>query len=500
MSSNRPWWSGCLVAAAYIIGGLLVLGLVSTTLSLFGIALGLLGAVLAYKSPTYRLWLQHQRGYSRRLSKLPGFGDSGPGTLAVSTLLYLLPISFIFWFLYGGSLRSESMIYIIFFGLLGAILLYGWFIRGWGLDRSITISPPALEGIDLIPTVFNEVRSTNYMLIPVVLAVISPFLCFGAAALFFPEEAIEIASQVEADSPVVVDEPSVIDSPPQPILTSTFTIEPSVTLEPSSTPSPLPSATAFYEGMEEAIVVGVIDGDTIEVKIDGVTQQLRYIGIDTPEVGQPYFEESDQANRSLLQIGGVVYLEQDVSEVDKFGRLLRYVYLPNETFVNGALVAVGMAFSKAYSPDIKHQGFLNQLEAEAKEAEVGMWETILYTPTPEPGTPVINIIVDFTCSQFNSPGDDNDSKEEEYACFTNRGSSSVSMTGWKVVDEFGWTFTFPSFTLSSNSSVRVRTGCGSNSASDLYWCKGGSAVWNNGGDTVHLYDQSSNLIVKRSYQ
>ena len=252
--------------------------------------------------------------------------------------------------------------------------------------------------------------------------------------------------------------------------------------------------------MEEAIVVGFIDGDTIEVEINEVTQQLRYIGIDTPEVEQPYFEESDQANRSLLQIGGIVYLEKDVSEVDKFDRLLRYVYLPNETFVNGALVAMGMAFSKAYPPDIKHQKFLNQLESEAKEAEVGMWETILFTPTPEPDAPAINIIVDFTCSQFNSPGDDNYSKEEEYACFANRGSSSVDMTGWKVVDEFGWTFTFPSFGLPPNSSVKVRTGCGTNSSTDLYWCKSGSAVWNNSGDTVHLYDQSSNLIVKRSYQ
>ncbi len=499
MSTKRPWWRGCLVAMAFVIGGLLVLVLVSTTLSIFGFAFAVLGATLAYTSPTYRLWLQNQRGYSQRLSKLPGLGDSGPGTLAASTILYLLPLSFIFWVIFGDTVRSETLIYLLFTGLLGAFILYGWLIRGWGLDASIPSGHPDLEGIDLIPTIIQEARSTNYMMIPVALAIISPLLCVGAGALFFPKEVPETTSQVVAESQEDID--IVLEAEPasQPTSTNTFTPEPSATLEPSFTPSPLPSVTPFYEGMEEATVVGLIDGDTIEVEIDGATYRLRYIGIDTPEVGQPYFEESDQANRSLLQIGDVVYLERDISEVDNFGRLLRYVYLPNETFVNGALVAIGVAFSKAYPPDIKHQELLNKLETEAKEAEVGMWETILFTPTPEPSAPVINIIVDLTCSQFNSPGDDNYTKEEEYACITNRGSNSVNMTGWKVVDEFGWTFTFPTFTLSSQSSVKVRTGCGTNTATDLYWCKSGSAVWNNGGDTVHLYDQSSNLIVKRSY-
>jgi hypothetical protein len=74
------------------------------------------------------------------------------------------------------------------------------------------------------------------------------------------------------------------------------------------------------------------------------------------------------------------------------------------------------------------------------------------------------------------------------------------MTGWTVIDEYGWKFNFPSFTLTPGSTVRVVTGCGTNTADTLYWCKGGGgAVWNNDGDTVHLFDTAGNLIAEYSY-
>lgn len=273
----------------------------------------------------------------------------------------------------------------------------------------------------------------------------------------------------------------------------------------TDTPPLTPTATAassnppFADGMEKATVVGLIDGDTIEVEIDGVRKTLRYIGIDTPEVGQPYFEESDRANRDLVPIGSIVYLEKDISETDPFDRILRYVYLPNETFVNGALAAMGMAFVKAYPPDTKHQEFLFTLEDQAKSDQAGMWSTILYTPTPELSAPAINLIIDRSCSQFDSPGNDNETKEQEYVCITNKGSSSVDMDGWRIVDEVGHTYRFRNFLLGAGASVKVRTGCGSDSSTDLYWCFGQSAIWNNGGDTASLYDESSQLITDLSY-
>jgi hypothetical protein len=123
------------------------------------------------------------------------------------------------------------------------------------------------------------------------------------------------------------------------------------------------------------------------------------------------------------------------------------------------------------------------------------------TPTPEPTKPPqVRVDVDIPCCQFNAPGDDSKNREEEWVCFKNEGDRAVDMTGWTLVDEHGWTYTFPQFTLAPASTVRVVTGCGTSTADTLFWCKEGStAVWNNDGDTVHLYDTAGNLVARYSY-
>ncbi len=91
---------------------------------------------------------------------------------------------------------------------------------------------------------------------------------------------------------------------------------------------------------ETALVTRLIDGDTIEVSIDGNTYTVRYIGIDTPEDGQPYSSEGASFNE-LLVGGKTVTLIKDVSETDRYDRLLRYVIVGN-TFVNYRLVEKGL--------------------------------------------------------------------------------------------------------------------------------------------------------------
>ena len=122
---------------------------------------------------------------------------------------------------------------------------------------------------------------------------------------------------------------------------------------------------------DTARVIQVIDGDTITLEGG---QRVRYIGIDTPEV-HPQLEafglEAWQANRELVE-GKTVRLEQDMSQTDKYGRLLRYVYV-NDIFVNAELVRIGLAEAKAYPPDTKYQDYLEKLEQAAREAGRGMW-------------------------------------------------------------------------------------------------------------------------------
>ncbi len=101
---------------------------------------------------------------------------------------------------------------------------------------------------------------------------------------------------------------------------------------------------------------------------------MRYIGIDAPEI-HPDLEtfgiEAWQTNQRLIE-GKEVRLERDVSETDKYGRLLRYVWV-DDILVNAELVKQGLARAKAYPPDTKYQDYLKQMEAEAREASLGMW-------------------------------------------------------------------------------------------------------------------------------
>ena len=128
----------------------------------------------------------------------------------------------------------------------------------------------------------------------------------------------------------------------------------------------------------EAQVTEVVDGDTIKVTVDGQSYTLRYIGIDTPETVHPdkpvewMGPEASAANRRLVE-GQTVYLEKDVSDTDRYGRLLRYVYLADGLVVNAELVRLGYAHASTYPPDVKHQDVLLNMQREAREAGRGLW-------------------------------------------------------------------------------------------------------------------------------
>jgi micrococcal nuclease len=115
----------------------------------------------------------------------------------------------------------------------------------------------------------------------------------------------------------------------------------------------------------------VIDGDTIVIEGG---YRVRYIGIDTPELHpqpEPYAVEAWQANQRLVE-GKRVRLERDVSETDRYGRLLCYVYV-DSLFVNAELVRQGLARAKAYPPDTRYQDYLEELEQQARLADRGIW-------------------------------------------------------------------------------------------------------------------------------
>ena len=114
----------------------------------------------------------------------------------------------------------------------------------------------------------------------------------------------------------------------------------------------------------------IVDGDTVVLSTG---ERVRYIGMDTPELSPlaPFAKEATEANRQLVE-GKTVRLEKDVSETDRYGRLLRYVWV-DSTMVNLELVRRGLAEAKAYPPDVRYQVLLDAAEAKAKLAGRGMW-------------------------------------------------------------------------------------------------------------------------------
>lgn len=122
-------------------------------------------------------------------------------------------------------------------------------------------------------------------------------------------------------------------------------------------------------------VIRAIDGDTIEIQGE---KKIRYIGINTPELERPnkkiecFAKEALQKNKDLVE-GKYVRLEKDVSETDKYQRLLRYVYVDG-IFMNLELVKEGYAQVATYPPDIKYQKEFLQAQKEARAGRFGLWQ------------------------------------------------------------------------------------------------------------------------------
>jgi micrococcal nuclease len=133
-----------------------------------------------------------------------------------------------------------------------------------------------------------------------------------------------------------------------------------------------------------ARVVRVIDGDTIEVSIDGQDEDVRYIGVDTPETVKPdtpvqcYGAQASARNRRLVE-GRTVRLVFDRERRDAYGRLLAYVYTPGRgdagkpPFVNAALIRGGYARTLTIPPNTARATQLGRLQARAGRAGRGLW-------------------------------------------------------------------------------------------------------------------------------
>src|SRR5262245_7984730 len=136
-------------------------------------------------------------------------------------------------------------------------------------------------------------------------------------------------------------------------------------------------ASAQCPRVLQATVTRVIDGDTIEVSINGRIEQVRYIGINTPEIHhptrgkEPYREAARAANQRVVE-GQTMQLSLDVQQRDRDGRLLAYMYLGGR-FINGELVTQGYAEVVALPPNVLHRTELINRQRMARSTHVGLW-------------------------------------------------------------------------------------------------------------------------------
>jgi micrococcal nuclease len=195
-----------------------------------------------------------------------------------------------------------------------------------------------------------------------------------------------------------------------------------------------------------------------------------------------WYAEASALTKDKTQNG--VYLTRDVDVEDKYGRLLRYVFT-DDSFVNAELIREGLATSFVVGNNTKYATLIKCLEEEAKQNKRGIWSSVnLYN---------ITLFVN-----YDAPGNDADNMNEEYVVITNNGNKAINLQNWSIKDEATHLYEFPSINISPDSNIKLHTGTGANTLSELYW-NSKDPIWNNDGDTAFLYDASGDLIASLSF-
>lgn len=131
----------------------------------------------------------------------------------------------------------------------------------------------------------------------------------------------------------------------------------------------------------QAKVTKVVDGDTINVLIDSKAEKVRILGINTPETVDPrkpvecFGREASDKAKSILT-GQTVRLNEDPTQDnrDKYGRLLRYVILPDGEDFGLQMIKEGYAYEYTYDIPYKYQKEYKSAQKEAEKSKLGLWE------------------------------------------------------------------------------------------------------------------------------
>lgn len=250
---------------------------------------------------------------------------------------------------------------------------------------------------------------------------------------------------------------------------------------------------------EPWIVMEVTDGDTLDVVQGTTVLTVRLIGINAPESGECFADDATLLLTNLVG-AGPVWLVSDRSDVDQYGRALRYVLDGDGNDVGALLVDQGAAIARRYPPDVANDLRYSLLQTVASDEGRGLWAPNACSPASQ-GVLLAGVPATISIALHpDAAGDDNDNLNDEWVRFTNTGSDSIDLDGWTVRDESSsHRYRISDLAVPAGGSFTLYTGCGTDTATERYWCNTGSAVWNNGGDTVLLLDPNGNVVAQSSY-
>lgn len=250
--------------------------------------------------------------------------------------------------------------------------------------------------------------------------------------------------------------------------TTEFTAE-SSTIDESPTADTDQGGDEAASGDSGVRIAREVDGDSLELEIDGEVVEVRLVGINAPELADCQGPAAGDALGELLRSGTIGVFG---SETDRFDRLLVELEVDGAS-VNEAMVRAGWALAihgdgDAYVPAMRT----------AADDQVGMW-----SPSAAGCEPVTAdvVVVD---AEPDPPGRDDENLDKEYVVIANADTEPLDLGGWQVRDEStGNRFVFDERRLGPGDELVLVTGCGQDSDREVFWCSD-FPVWSNHGDTV----------------
>ena len=190
--------------------------------------------------------------------------------------------------------------------------------------------------------------------------------------------------------------------------------------------------------------------------------------------------------RSLIE-GKEVSLERDITNKDRSGRLLRYVFVKEE-FVNLRMIKEGLANTYIVEPDVKYSKELLKAEEEAMRKGIGIWKLSGF----------YSRCIKIEKFNYDARGKDGENLNDEYVVFKNVCGVEIELTNWSIKDKSSNFYVFPKIKLPPGEKLTLHSGSGINGKNELFW-NSSMPIWNNGGDCLYLKDEDGNLVLFSCY-